>query len=130
MNNVSSNLTKFINKSFNDYLRQGMSQAGALVSNEAKKKAPKDTGELRRSIEFEVSRDGLECVVYSNKEYAPYVELGTGIHAVKGNGRKKKWRYKGKDGWVTTSGNKPQPFMEPAFTENREEILRCFKGLF
>jgi len=48
-----------------------MENACALVRNDAVANAPVDTGELKRSIEFQVADDGTEGVIYSNLEYAP-----------------------------------------------------------
>lgn len=49
-------------------------KACALVEGEAKKKAPKDTGALRRSITSKVENTGSETqgVVFTPLEYAPY----------------------------------------------------------
>lgn len=129
-NEVSGNLSEFIKKDLSKYLSQGMAKACAVVQKSAREKAPSDTGALRRSIDFEVEEDGTEGVVFSNLEYAPYVEVGTGIHSSKGNGRKTPWVYEGSHGWVTTSGNKAQPFLEPAAMENQSEIAKQFEGLF
>lgn len=126
---VSSNLNKFIRKDLPDkYIQQALEEACSLIQTTAVQKCPKDTGALRRSIDFEVE-DGEGCV-YSNMEYAPYVEIGTGIYSSKGSGRKTPWVYRGSKGWVTTQGNKPQPFMEPALNENKNRIAQCFGGLF
>lgn len=127
---VSKNLSEFVNKDLDRYLSQAMAEACATLQGAARQKAPSDTGNLRRSIDFEVSDDGREGCVFSNAEYAPYVEIGTGIYSSKGSGRKTPWRYEGSHGWVTTSGNHPQPFMEPALQENKSEIINSFKGLF
>lgn len=127
---VSQNLSEFIKKDLDKYLRDAMAQACSTVQGAARSKAPSDTGNLRRSIDFEVSDDGREGCIFSNAEYAPYVEVGTGIHSAKGNGRKTPWRYEGPNGWVTTTGNKPQPFLEPAAQENQSEITKAFEGLF
>lgn len=127
---VSQNLSEFIKKDFPNYLKQAMAQACAEVQGAARQKAPSDTGNLRRSIDFEVEDDGREGVIFSNAEYAPYVEVGTGIHSSKGNGRKTPWRYEGSNGWVTTSGNEPQPFLEPAAMEKQSDITKKFEGLF
>lgn len=109
-------------------LERAMGQACALVERSAKEKAPKDTGALRRSITSEVSREGGQIVgkVFTPLEYAPYVEYGTGLFAVNGDGRKDvPWSYQDDKGeWHTTSGQRPQPFMGPALDENREEIVR------
>lgn len=101
-------------------------KACALVEGEAKKKAPKDTGALRRSISSTVK--GLEGIVFTPLEYAPYVEYGTGLFAEKGGRKNVPWYYKDEEGkWHITSGQHPHPYMRPALNENREEILRLIK---
>lgn len=130
MGEVSGNLESFVSEGLPNYLYQAMVAACSQVQETAVTKAPKDTGNLARSIDFDVSEDGREGVVYSNAEYAPYVEIGTGVHSSKGTGRKDKWSYKGKYGWVTTDGNEPQPFMQPALDENKTCIIERFEGLF
>lgn len=85
-NEITVNAQKFI-KEFDGMLAKAMAEACAIVRNDAIKNAPHKTGELQRSIEFEVSEDGTEGIIYSNLEYAPYVEVGTGIYATKGQGR-------------------------------------------
>lgn len=125
---VSSNIRKFRSDLSDRYIQQALTDACVLVQNSAIQKCPSDKGALRRSIDFEV-RDGEGCV-YSNLEYAPYVEIGTGIYSSKGTGRKTPWVYRGSHGWVTTAGNKPQPFMEPALNENKSRLVECFGGLF
>lgn len=103
-----------------------LGQACALVERTAKQKAPKDTGALRRSITSEVK--GLEGVVFTPLEYAPYIEYGTGLFAESGGRMDVPWNYQDDQGnWHSTSGQKPQPFMRPALDENREEILRRLK---
>lgn len=130
---VSKNISDFTSKQLTQILETAMAEACALVQSTARQKCPKDTGTLRRSIDFDVSSEGstrVEGTVYSNMEYAPYVEIGTGIHSSKGSGRTTPWRYEGRYGWVTTSGNEPQPFLEPAALESQGEISKSFEGLF
>ena len=101
-------------------------KACALVEGEAKKKAPKDTGALRRSISSTVK--GTEGIVFTPLEYAPYVEYGTGLFAEKGGRKNVPWYYKDEEGkWHRSSGQHPHPYMRPALNENREEILRLIK---
>lgn len=105
-------------------------KACALVEGEAKKKAPKDTGALRRSITSKVENTGSEMkgVVFTPLEYAPYVEYGTGLFAEKGGRKDVPWYYKDEEGkWHRSSGQHPHPYMRPALNENREEILRLIK---
>ena len=101
-------------------------KACALVEGEAKKKAPKDTGALRRSISSTVK--GTEGIVFTPLEYAPYVEYGTGLFAEEGGRKNVPWYYKDEEGkWHRSSGQHPHPYMRPALNENREEVLRLIK---
>lgn len=106
-------------------------KACALVEGEAKKNAPKGTGELRRSIQSKVETEGKEVtgIVFTPLEYAPYVEYGTGLFAEGGNGRKDvPWNYQDDEGeWHSTSGMHPQPFMRPALSDNRDKVIRIIK---
>lgn len=105
-------------------------KACALVEREAKKKAPKDTGELKRSITSEVEDTGnsIEGKVFTPLEYAPYVEYGTGLFAEKGGRKDVPWYYQDDKGeWHRTSGQHPQPYMRPALNENREKILKLIE---
>ena len=107
-------------------LQRALQRACAIVERSAKEKAPKGTGELRRSITSKV--DDTEAVVFTPLEYAPYIEFGTGLFAENGGRADVPWCYKDDEGeWHSTSGQHPQPFMRPALNENREEILRIIK---
>lgn len=111
-------------------LKAKLGKACAMVERSAKQKAPKDTGELIRSITSEVREGGdeLQGVVFTPLLYAPYVEYGTGLFAESGGRQDVPWHYKDDKGeWHTTSGQKPQPYMRPALEENRTEILRILK---
>lgn len=113
-----------------DGIRQAMGKACALVEREAKQKAPKDTGELRRSITSEVKEEGdeIQGIVFTPLEYAPYVEYGTGLFAEEGGRLDVPWNYQDDRGeWHSTSGQRPQPFMRPALDENKEEIKRILQ---
>lgn len=107
-------------------LKKSLETAALLVERSAKQKAPKDTGALRRSITSKV--EGLEGIIYTPLEYAPYIEYGTGLFA-EGNGRKDvPWNYQDDKGnWHSTSGLKPHPFMRPSLDENREKIVDILK---
>lgn len=113
-------------------LEKAMGKACALVEADARKNAPKDNGELRRSIESRVERAGSDVVgiVSTPLEYAPYVEFGTGLFAENGDGRKDvPWHYQDEEGeWHSTRGQKPHPFMRPALNDNRENIKKIIKG--
>ena len=107
-------------------LTQALGKAGALVERGAKMKCPKDLGNLARSIQYDV--EGNTCTVSAPLEYAPYVEYGTGLFAEQG-GRKTPWTYKDEEGnFHTTSGQRPQPFLRPAFNEAQAGIVQLLEG--
>lgn len=123
--NLDVVLNELDKKISDEALKKSVGKACAIVEREAKTKAPKDTGELRRSIQSTIKKEDGQIVgtVFSDAEYAPYVEFGTGLFAEEGDGRKKPWSYQDDKGkWHTTSGMKPHPFLRPAFAENREKI--------
>lgn len=119
-------LTKLEKLSNTQTLDAAIGKACAVVEAEAKKKAPKDSGALRRSISSRVE-DG-RGIVYTPLEYAPYVEYGTGLFAESGGRSNVPWVYVDDEGkGHTTSGQKPQPYMRPALYESREKVLRVIR---
>ena len=81
-------------------LLRGLEKCGLVAEGYAKKLCPVDTGNLRNSITHKIElNDGSgSAYIGTNIEYAPYVELGTGIHAEGGGGRPTPWAYQdGKD---------------------------------
>ena len=112
--------------------RQLLTKACLIVETAARENASKfkGNGDLGRSIESKVveGTTGLEGVVFSPLEYAPYVEYGTGIFAEEKGREDVPWSYQDEQGeWHTTSGMKPQPFLRPALTDNKQAILRMIK---
>ncbi|MCW6683036.1 HK97 gp10 family phage protein [Aerococcaceae bacterium NML160702] len=95
------------------------------VKSDAQLLVPVDVGDLKRSIEYEVEQNSkqVEGQIGSNKDYAVFVEFGTGEFAENGNGRKGGWRYQDNEGkWHFTKGQKPQPFLRPAYKQNKKNI--------
>lgn len=107
-------------------MAKAVGKACALVERDAKKKAPKKSGELRRSIQSKVETNGtnIEGTVFTPLEYAPYVEFGTGLFAEEQGRSSVPWCYEDeKTGeLIFTSGQEPQPYLRPALNENREKI--------
>lgn len=136
-----------------DKLEAALGKACALLEGAAKEKAPKGSGELRRSITSKV--EGLEGVVFTPLYYAPYVEYGTGLYAENGGRQEVPWVYVEGSGKSSgkktiyrnreeaeaavaylreqglnaqlTYGQHPHPFMRPALNENREKILEILR---
>ena len=85
-----------------------------------------DTGALRDSMNHHVW--GETCYIGTNQSYAIYHEMGSGIYAEGGNGRKTPWAYEDKDGethW--TRGVKPIHFLKNAASEHTQEYLEIIK---
>ena len=112
-------------------MTQAMGQACAAVEASAKKKAPKDSGALRRSIASKVEAEGgdIQGIVYTALDYAPYVEYGTGLFAESDGRTDVPWVYQDDEGnWHSTKGQKPQPFLRPALNENRKTVAKILGG--
>lgn len=155
-------LTQKLNNISNMELDKAMSQALTLVHGQAKSRAPVGTSGgagLRGSIKMERIRgkNELKGRVYTNLEYASYVEFGTGI---KGNGTypydikglnlvyrdsvwfipaseidekvAKRYHFKKlhfKDGdYYICYGQPAQPYMYPALKDNEKTIKALFKN--
>ena len=127
---IAANINKAANVDIPNKLAQGLEQACLVVERAAKSEAPVRSGSLRSSISHKVSAASLEGVVGSTIDYAPYVEIGTGIYSSMGGGRQGGWFYVDAEGnghW--TMGSRPHPFLKPAMDTNLSAIMKCFEGL-
>lgn len=87
------------------------------VANQAKINCPVRLGTLRNSITWSV--DGTSAVVGSNVPYAAYVEYGTGIYNLFGEGRQTPWVYYDEElgRYFKTEGQRPSLFLSRAVSE-------------
>lgn len=109
---------------------QALEAIGFAAEGHAKDNTPVDTGLLRNKMTHVVQGDSV--YIGTNVEYAPYVELGTGIYASNGNGRKDPWVYfdeKTKK-FRLTRGSKPHHMIRRAATEHTDEYKRLVKAAF
>ncbi len=115
-------------------LKSNMESACIVLEAEVKRECPVDQGILRVSIVHEVILENESVVgcVGSSQEVAPHVHQGTGLYAKDGNGRKTPWTYEAKggkyDGWHTTKGQKPNPFMDRAKNKAKTRIENKLGG--
>ena len=101
---------------------KGLTESCLMVQAQAKMFTPVKTGQLRDSISYEV--DEKTGKVGTPLEHGLYVEFGTGEFAEKGDGRRGGWTYQDEKGnWVFTTGQRPKPFLKPAFRENKSNII-------
>lgn len=103
---------------------QAESHAKSIITQEERV----DTGALRNSVSHAVS--GEAAYIGSNLPYAVYNELGTGIYASQGNGRKSPWYYVGRDGKRhRTVGLKPIHFLKRAIQEHTAEYKKIIEEI-
>ncbi|OMC83359.1 hypothetical protein BK130_07380 [Viridibacillus sp. FSL H8-0123] len=102
-----------------------------MIQAQAKALAPFDDGSLKASIEVR-QIDKFSATVTVGSDYAVYIEYGTGIYAVEGNGRQTPWTYwSNKLGrYVTTKGQKPQQFWAPAVESGERHFTSRMNRLF
>lgn len=105
---------------FKDACLRALERCGSEAEGYAADLAPVDTGRLRGSITHQVDEGEPSVYIGTNTEYAPYVELGTGIYAESG-GRPTPWVYQDDNGnWHWTRGNRAQPFLKPAVADHAQ----------
>lgn len=120
-------------------VKDAMNKSVLMVHGQAKELCPVDTGNLRSSIHPKVIIQGPNVIgkVYTNVNYAPYVEFGTGSV---GSGtypdptlnltyRSTQWTYTpdGGETFYKTKGQVAKPFMYPAIKNNKTRIKNMFK---
>ncbi|WP_040192094.1 HK97-gp10 family putative phage morphogenesis protein [Clostridium culturomicium] len=124
----------------NKVLEISISKQTKLIQGEAKDLCPVDTGDLRKSIftDVNVSSSKVTGKVFTNNEYAGYVEFGTGRV---GETTPVADKYPGElaykqDKWLANipdvglryvAGQPAQPYMYPAIKNNEDKILGNIK---
>lgn len=102
---------------FHAAVLRALERCGSQAEGYAKDLAPVDTGNLRNSISHKVDEEEPATYIGTNVEYAPYVELGTGMYTT--GGRPDPWVYQDDNGnWHWTRGNPAQPFLKPAVADH------------
>lgn len=104
-------------------IRRAAEIIGGMAESYAKELCPVKTNNLRTSITHTTENNGHTVVVGSAVKYAPYVELGTGIHALgESHAKKIPWHYKDAKGkWHTTYGMPPRPYLRPSIENHKDE---------
>lgn len=109
-------------------------EAKSVVSKQASRNSPVQSGDLKRSFESDSYVDDGENVAYigSTVKYSIYQELGTGEYASGGNGRKGGWFYRDpKTGkCVFTRGTQPKHMLRNAFISKEKVIEQQAKKRF
>ena len=127
---IAANIDKVAKIDLPMAIAKGLENACLVVERAAKSNVPVKTGALRSSITHKVSQPSMEGVVGSALNYAPYVEIGTGVYSSMGGGRQGGWVYVDASGeGHHTMGSHPHPYLKPAMDMNLSAIMKCFEGL-
>ena len=116
----NSNLASILPNKIAPAVRASVQASLSLIQQAAQAVCPVDTGALRDSItiQMEDSDTGTSGSVGPTMYYAEYVEYGTGR-------RGSPAPYPHVMSWP---GMKAQPYMRPAYDENKDAILNLFRG--
>lgn len=103
---------------------RALERCGLQGEGYAKDLCPVDTGDLRNSISHKTVEN--EAYIGTNKEYAAYVELGTGKYTA--GGRPTPWVYQDANGnWHHTDGQRAQPYLKPAVANHKQTYINIIK---
>ena len=101
-----------------------LEEVGGEVEAQTKRNTKVDTGKTKGSREHIVNADKMEVQIGSRYKNALWEELGTGIYALNGDGRKNKWVYRTPDGkFHTTVGKKPRRALYNAYNSKKNAII-------
>lgn len=116
-------------KALEEKKKAALEGVGIQAEGFAKRSTPVDTGRLRNSITHAVRGDDV-YIGTNVQPYSVYVELGTGIYATDGKGRKSPWSYQDRNGkWHRTKGMKPHHMLKKAASEHTEEYKRIIEAI-
>lgn len=113
-----------------------MRRAAAAMTKDMRARVPVDTGDLKNSIRYAISKRTGEIIVRihanargeNGAKYAEFVEFGTGIYNQHGDGRQTPWvvtaTVHGQVRTWTTRGMKAHPFIRPAFAAHKGELQK------
>lgn len=109
---------------------RGIGRGMTAIEGDAKDLCPAPTGELRDSIhsETQITEKGVKGTCGTNKEYAAYVEYGTGQRGAEspsppkapiGDGYREDW-----------AGMSARPYLYPSLMQNRDTVKElCIEEL-
>lgn len=125
-----------IPEEFRTGIAVSIEETARRIVEDAKRRAPQDTGTLRNAIDYRVARNGLTATLGIRRRkarrdafYAHMVEFGTRPHVIKPK-RGRALRH-GKTVFGTEvhhPGTRPQPFLTPAFEAARPEGVASIRA--
>jgi len=131
MSVVFKDFTKVVLDKIHETGETFLEEVGGEVEAQTKRNTKVDTGKTKGSWEHKVDTDKMEVQIGSRYKNALWEELGTGIYALNGDGRKTKWVYRTEDGkFHATVGKKPRRALYRAYNSKKNAIIREAKRRF
>ena len=131
MSVVFKDFTKIVLDKMQETGEQFLEEVGGEIESQTKRNTKVDTRKTKNSWEHVVNTDKMEVQIGSRYKNALWEELGTGIYALNGDGRKTKWVYRTEDGkFHATVGKKPRRALFRAFESKKNLIIREAKRRF
>ena len=131
MSVVFKDFTKIVLDKIHETGETFLEEVGGEIESQTKRNTKVDTGKTKNSWEHVVNTDKMEVQIGSRYKNALWEELGTGIYALNGDGRKTKWVYRTEDGkFHATVGKKPRRALYRAFESKKNLIIREAKRRF
>ena len=131
MSVIFKDFTKVVLDKIHETGETFLEEVGGEVEAQTKRNTKVDTGKTKGSWEHKVDADKMEVQIGSRYKNALWEELGTGIYALHGDGRKTKWVYRTEDGkFHVTVGKKPRRALYRAYESKKNAIIREAKRRF
>ena len=125
MSVVFKDFTKIVLDKIHETGETFLEEVGGEVEAQTKRNTKVDTGKTKNSWEHIVNAEKMEVQIGSRYKNALWEELGTGIYALNGDGRKTKWVYRTENGkYHTTVGKKPRRALYRAYESKKNAIIR------
>lgn len=133
-------MTDYLFKDYSDDVKKKIRELGVAwlyeasgeIQAQTQRNTRVDTGQTKASWEYIVQEDKLKAQVGSRYENTIWEEFGTGVYALKGNGRKDvPWVYQDANGkWHKTKGKKPSRAFHNAYTSLKNVVIRSAQDKF
>ena len=111
-------------EAMDDKINAVLEECAGELESAAKRNTRVDTSQTKNGWRHYVDDAKHEATIGNTEENSIWEELGTGEHALKGNGRKGGWTYQDEKGkWHRTHGKKPSRAFHHAFTSLKNPII-------
>lgn len=111
-------------------VRRQVVKSSLIIETRAKREVAVDTGRLRSSIQIGLKNSGLNADIFSDVNYANFIEFGTRPHRPPASALKGWARRHNMDGMesviaksIERKGTKARPFLVPAFESEKNDFI-------